>query len=262
MNEQNNINVEPVIEEYAKNYNLESYSLHTDVYFARLIAEILKYHIQQKTNIYDKLPFNDKSNFIQAYDIVRKYSNYTDDENVQATLVLDYIFYVLTNLLRNIRKAMKRMSKGKYAVSVSNAQQILNTNVDLITYIVLTNSTIIPWQLQENIKNKLDIVSHHEEHIINQCKTILRKAYTANNYYVCDFNRKYDYPSPSCDLDGFICQAKKYISKRKVQLSQNFINIINDNIPLTSPYAIIVLIGIITYLRNTSVSLKTRMKRG
>ncbi len=257
------MNLSTIIKAFQSQYKLKEYFSVSDgvslVFveknkgFLDLIQTIIDYHNKHDTDLTTYVP-----EYEGGYNIVE--SMYKSDavfdyyKVIRVTAILDIIFSSLMYILKSLREAIDNMEESQLKNVVDN---MIVSDIDIIAYIMLQGTTIIPGELLDELRAKMNIVTEAEERIIRKCKTIIRKGSIGNSYYICDFNPKLDMSKACSTTNGFLCNAQAFIERKKklvTESSNKLVSLVSDNIPVKSPYAVMLLLAMIKALRRNKIT--------
>lgn len=209
--------------------------------FKIMMVIITDSYLKNKTKL-DHVPKN-----------VDQFRNLVVNESI--FVLYDYIFYKLKKILKRIKKVIDEMENRALAFG---AVKTVIDNIDIILYIIFANTVIIPPEIVSTIIRTLNMIGPHENKLITHCKNVIREL--SNEFYICDFNPKNEYPKNE-KLDSFISKLSNFVETKRRSASLPYVE--NNNIPIDSPYAVLLLTSIIMYLRrsdiqNTSTIMRTK----
>ena len=164
-------------------------------------------------------------------------------DTVKLVQCLELIFSGLHKFLKEAKKGIDSNEDTSFA---SALRSLIKNDIAVVGYILYYNTKVIPVgaDLHTNLMKSLGIRKDVEDSVIDQCKNIIRKH--NNEYYICDYNFNIDSKG---NADTFLNNLNKFIQKKKIIAKRgstsNLLSFVSDNIPVTSPYAIMILASII-----------------
>ncbi len=173
--------------------------------------------------------------------------------NDDVFVLYDYVFYKLKKILKRIKKVIDEMENRQLA---QGAIKTILDNMDIILYITFVNTIIIPPEIVSTIITTLNMIGTNENKLITHCKNVIREL--SNEFYICDFNPKNEYPKNE-RLDSFISKISNFVETKRRNASLPYVE--NNNVPIDSPYAVLLLTSIIIYLRKSDIQNSTIMRK-
>lgn len=219
--------------------------------FIEMLRHLCDYHMRNKTDFSKIVP-----EFEPGYALVdaelKKESIYNPLNIIIIAKLMEIVFIGLKYMLKALRKAL---DSTKDSMLKHSLNMLVVNDICIILYLLLLDTEYMPPELKSDIQPLLKINPENEENILSKCKTIIRRSSIGKEIYICDFNPKIDLnqnkdtgSSPVQIFSEYIERKTKLVTKS----SNKLMSLISDNIPVSSPYAVLILIAMIKTLRSRS----------